>query len=73
MGKKIAPGKFRKLFLARVRGNSVSVEALPSPPLILEPTPPVSYWINRLAECEAISQKMAKTLEEQNNETEITK
>ncbi len=61
---KVKP-EFRQIFLNRVQGKRVSVEALPPPPLILETSPSISYWINRLIECEAISQEIAKTLKAQ--------
>ncbi len=61
---KVKP-EFRKAFLDKVQSERVSVEALPPPPLILEPTPSILYWINRLIECEAISQEIAKTLKAQ--------
>ncbi len=61
---KVKP-EFRKAFLARVQGERVSVKVLSPPPLILEAAPPISYWITRLIECEAISQETAKALKEQ--------
>ena len=61
---KVKP-KFRKIFLNKVQGERVSVKVLPPPPLILEGDVSISYWINRLIECEAISQEIAETLKAQ--------